>query len=48
MKCQCEQTKCRHKDESCLNNATVSVYTIYGKFEMCAECSSAMPVEYIK
>lgn len=48
MKCQCEANRQHHKHVgACKDEATTTVKTIYGTFEMCAECATEFPEAYL-
>ena len=49
MKCQCEANRQHHPHVgSCKAEATVSVKTIYGTYEMCQSCAESFPIVYLK
>lgn len=45
--CQCEQSHCDHADKPCTERQAVTVRTIYGRFEMCQGCATAMPDDFL-
>lgn len=52
MKCQCEHESHFHgiegSEDGCTNEATVQVDTMYGPYQMCAQCADSLPVEYLE
>lgn len=42
LKCQCEQLKCGHDENPCQKQATHTVKTPYGVFDMCIDCATIM------